>query len=401
MNKFMHLYTFFYLHDRLFCIRHKVGVKNMKKFLNLLLVFLVFMGLNCANAQEATQNIQFIYINGSNSNDENAKEAYVKGFHDLHKQMKNTFENDEFILKNMLDNGKYSINSNEEILFWGFNSKQELDVIKNNLAEAKKSSPVMAQTIRNILAHCMHDAIWVQREANMQKIINQLHKNVMRAHSKGEKVILLGHSAGSFVTYEYMLHKLKGVNLDLLTEKNDHKFTCIDAFVQSGLGYQLATDKLKINPNEKQFAQAYKDLDKYTESACTPDDTLMGVINFGSPLSLFYSSQISRSADNSAAYQLYFLKYLQENNIFFLTVNFADDPIGFPVSRNVSKADIEMTFNTTLSDEGKGFVYNYSKVRSTGMFATAHFGYWKHAKRFAKTVRDAYKKGYINFYSLY
>ncbi len=93
---------------------------------------------NNVNAQENGQNIQFIYINGSNSNDEAAKEAYVKGFHTLHTQIKKVFENDEFITKNLLDNGNLSINQNEEILFWGFNSKQELDVIKNNLAEAKK-----------------------------------------------------------------------------------------------------------------------------------------------------------------------------------------------------------------------------------------------------------------------
>ena len=221
------------------------------------------------------------------------------------------------------------------------------------------------------------------------------------AYAKGEKVVLLGHSAGSFVTYEYMLHKAKAVDLDVLLDKNDHKSTCVDAFVQSGMGYQLANDKLKVNTNQKELTDAYKNIDKYTEIVCTPDNTLMGVINFGSPLSLFYSSQISRSRDNSAAYQFYFLKYLLENDIFFLTVNFADDPIGFPVGRNISKADIEMEFNASISDNSKGFIYNYSKVRSTGMFATAHFGYWKHAKRFAKTVRDAYKKGYNNFYSLY
>ena len=373
----------------------------MKKILNLFLALLLFLGANCVNAEPATQNIQFIYINGSNSNDERAKEAYVKGFHTMHKQIKNVFENDDFIYQNVLNNGKYTINSNEEILFWGFNSKQELDVIKNNLAETKKSSPIMAQTIRTILAHCMHDAIWVQREANMQKIINQLHRYVMSAHERGEKVILFGHSAGSFVTYEYMLHKLKVVNLDMFTGKKDNKYTCIDAFVKSGLGYKLATDNLVLNPNEKQFAKAYNDIDKYTGIACVPANTILGAVNFGSPLSLFYSSQISRSNEKNAAYQYYFLKYIQENNIFLLNVNFADDPVGFPVSRNISKSDIEMAFNTKMSDSGKGFIYTYSKVRSGGMFATAHFAYWKHAKRFAKAIRDAYKKGYSNFYALY
>lgn len=374
----------------------------MKKFFKLLLILSLFLGLNCTTVQaEVPQNVQFIYINGSNSNNEGAKEAYVKGFHTLHKEMKKIFENDEFISGHLLNGQPYAINDNEDILFWGFMSKQELDVIKNNLEEAKKSSPIFAQTVRDILAHCMHDAIWVQREVNMQKIVNQLHKDVVKAAERGDKVVLFGHSAGSFVTIDYMRHKLKGVNVDYFTDKKENKYTCVDAFLQSGMGFKLATDRLIKNPNEKQFQEAYKNLDKYTEMACTPDDTVIGVVNFGSPFSLFYSSQISHTNDANAAYQLYFLKYIKENNIFFLTANFADDPIGFPVSRNISKADIEMEFNTTLSNDGKGFIYNYSKAKSGGIFATAHFGYWKHAKKFAKTVRDAYKKGYNNFYSLY
>ena len=102
----------------------------MKKIFNLIAVFCMLFVCTSVNAQESNQNIQFIYINGSNSNDESAKEAYVKGFHTLHKEIKKVFESDEFITKNLLNNGKYSINQNEEILFWGFNSKQELDVIK-------------------------------------------------------------------------------------------------------------------------------------------------------------------------------------------------------------------------------------------------------------------------------
>ena len=373
----------------------------MKKVLNLFILILLLWGINCANAEQSTQNVQFIYINGSNSNDERAKEAYVKGFHSLHKEMKKEFETNEFILSHLLNNQKYSVNTEEDILFWGFSSKPELDIIKDNLEESKKSSPVVAHTIRSILAHCMHDAIWVQRENNMQKIIDQLNKRVITAHSKGEKVVLFGHSAGSFVTIDYMRHKLKGVNADVFTGKKENKYTCVDAFTTSGMGYKLASGRLIKNPNEKQFEEAYKNIDKYNELVCAPDDTVVGIVNFGSPFSLFYSSQISRTNDLTAAYQLYFLKYITEKNIFLLTVNFADDPVGFPVTTNVSKADVEMEYDTTFNPESRGFIYNYSKVRSTGMFATAHFGYWKHPKRFARTVREAYIKGYNNFYSVY
>lgn len=37
------------------------------------------------------------------------------------------------------------------------------------------------------------------------------------------------------------------------------------SFIASGMGYKLANEKLKKNPNEKQFMEAYKNIDKYTE----------------------------------------------------------------------------------------------------------------------------------------
>lgn len=373
----------------------------MKKILLILIITLIlFVRAGVSYAQDNTD-VKFIYVNGSNSNDEIAKTAYINGFHSLHKELKKVFENDEFISKHMLKNNNYVIDENEEVLFWGYQSKKDLEDINDNLVASKKVSPIIVQHLRSFLAHCMHDAIWIQRDYNMKKVIDQMHKNVMQAYKHNQKIVLLGHSAGSFVTYEYLLHKAKAVNLNFLTGKDENKYTCLDAVIDSGIGYQLSNDKVIKNPNEKMFQEGYNNIDKYTECSCIPDKTVLGVINFGSPLSLFYSSQISRSRENSSAYQIHFLKYMQSNDMFFLTVNFADDPLGFPVGSNVSKNDVEMEFNIILDENGKGFIYNYSKIRSKTTFAFSHFAYWKRAKRFAKMVRDAYIKGYNNFYGIY
>ena len=373
----------------------------MKKILSLLILSIAILS-TCQNSYAESSNnntIKFIYINGSNSNDESAKEVYLKGFHNLHKEMKHVLEQNETTSNQMLKNNL--IDENEEVFFWGFQSKKEINTLNENLADAKKVSPSVSQHLRSFLAHCMHDAIWVQRDYNMQKIVDQLHKNVMKAHKNGQKVVLMGHSAGGFVTYEYLLHKLKAGKIDFLTGKKENKYTCLDAVTKSKMAFELANGKLVKNPNEKQFQEAYNRIDEYTECYCTPDDTLLGIVNFGSPLSLFYSSQISQAKDDISAYQLHFLRYIQSHDMFVMTVNFADDAIGFPVGSNVSKNDIEMEFNTTLDENGKGFVYNYSKVRSRITFAGAHFAYWKLPTKFSKMVRDAYIKGYKNFYGIY
>jgi len=375
----------------------------MKKIMIILAAGLFLFGAGLSYAIDAGRDktIKFIYVNGSNSNDEKAKEAYMNGFHKLHKEMKQVFEKDEFISEHLLKNNEYKIDADEDVMFWGFQSKQELDLINNNLAAVKRFSPSVSQHLRGFLAHCMHDAVWIQRNSNMKRIVEQLHKKVKKAENEGQKVVLLGHSAGSFVTYEYLLHKLKAGNADVLTGKNENKYTCLDAVLKSGTAYMNDDYKLIKNPNEQQFQKGYKKLDEYTKCSCVDDGTISGIINFGSPLSLFYSSQISNSRSENSAYKLHFIKYLQKNDMFFLTVNFADDPLGFPVGSNISKNDIEMEFNTVLDEDGRGFIYNYSKARSRITFAGAHFAYWKQPKRFSKTVRDAYKKGYNNFYDIY
>ena len=89
---------------------------------------------------------------------------------------------------------------------------------------------------------------------------------------------------------------------------------------------------------------------------------------------------------------------MQNNNIFFLTVNFADDPIGFPVSRNYTADELQNMNSLIFSDSSKGFICNKSNVKSPATFIMAHSSYWKHPKKFAKAMRDAYIEGYKNFY---
>lgn len=89
---------------------------------------------------------------------------------------------------------------------------------------------------------------------------------------------------------------------------------------------------------------------------------------------------------------------LQNGNIFFLTVNFADDPLGFPVSKNYSADEMAGLNNLTFTENGRGFTYNKSDVKSPAPFISANCSYWRYPKKFTKLIRDAYIEGYKNFY---
>ena len=85
--------------------------------------------------------------------------------------------------------------------------------------------------------------------------------------------------------------------------------------------------------------------------------------------------------------------------MFWLTVNFADDPLGYPVVTNLNSEEIEKRHNIQFNKNGRGFYYDKSNVKSPATFLGAHTSYWNCAKKFSKAVADAYQEGYRCFYN--
>lgn len=385
----------------------------MKKIL--LLIFTLFLSSNMIFAIETnTTPVKFIYLNGSNTNTNKSKEDFMQGISKAHQYIKSALENSPFVKSNMLKNGNYEISDKLDIYFWGYQSKEDLNSLDTSLNWTSMFSPRLAQTTRSFISHCMHDAIWVQKSYNMQRLLDRLHNYVLEAHNNGEKVILSGYSAGSFITYEYMTHKLPAVDMDKLlmalkkySKTNvDEDFTniyvqqtCLDAITESKLAIYTANGEFIPNDNPETTKSAYKNLDTYTKKYCAPKGSVLGVINFASPLALFYSDRYNQALDINR-YNMYMFKYMKENDIFMLTVNFADDPMGFPLNTNLTVKDIERISGINLSKNGHGFVYTKSDIKSSHTFISAHMSYLSSPKKFAKMITDGYIEGYKHFYDV-
>ena len=162
----------------------------MKRFL---LIFLaVILMQNIASA--AQTNISFIYINGSNNNDEKMKNWYEEGVKNLHPALKKKFEKNRDTKKWFnAETGIYHINEEPVIFFWGDRSKKDLDFVKRQLDISKALSPTLAYQVRNMLTKYLHDAIWVQKTHNMNPIIDNLNDTVKQEAAKGNEVILYGY----------------------------------------------------------------------------------------------------------------------------------------------------------------------------------------------------------------
>ncbi len=374
----------------------------MKKFFIIfILLFLMSGPAYCNDAQE----IQFIYINGSNNNDKKMTNWFFEGVQKMHPCMFEAFNNSTFIKEKFLKNGKYKISQLPQAFFWGDRSNEEIKSLNSDLKMTKMFSPKIAQTVRSLLAHYLHDAIWVSHYRNMHPVIDDLHKQVMLNYKNNKSVVLFGYSAGAFVTYEYMFNKLPDIDiiefisLTKLSDEfknfvkdNKQQNTCIDALVESGLAVYSADGKLVPNMSLENAKENYLKLDEYTCKYCVPKGALKGIVNFASPLVLFYSD-ISNPEYPLTYFNKLLYKYLLENDMFWLTVNYADDPLGYPTTRNISYKDLKEKVNMEILPN-KGFLFSKSNVKSRRTFMGAHTSYWDTAKKFSKSVVSAYEEGY-------
>ncbi len=373
------------------------------------LFILLFVGF-LLNLQPvfAKNQITFIYLNGSNTNTEQSREDYIKGVNKLHKEIVKHFGKNKFINEKFKDSD-FELNPEPVAFYWGDKSKGAIESINSDFDILAAISPKPAQYVRKFIALCLHDAIWVSKMQNMHPIIYELHEKITDEYEKGNKVVLLGYSAGTFIVHEYLYLKMPVITINKSDERQDinSEFrsyidsknisnTCADAVFASGLITYDLDGNFVVEDNFDSFKKKIDSLNEYTANYCAPDGVLAGGINFASPFALFYSEIFDKEYKMSDI-MAYSYKYIVENNMFWLTVNFSDDPLGFPETRNVTFNDAKEVTGITVSPNG-GFIYDKSNKSSGRTFMLAHLSYFSAAKRFSKLLTEAISEGYNRFY---
>lgn len=373
----------------------------MKKLFGIIFSLLVLQ-----NVCFAQSNVSFVYINGSNNNDAKMRNWYVNGVEKLHPVMKKKFEKNKEIKKVFLNKTQYNINEKPVIFFWGDKSKRDLEFVQEQLDITKAFSPTIAYKVRSMLTAYLHDAIWVQKSHNMLPILDDLNETVKQEAAKGNKVVLYGYSAGTFITYEYMFNKLPYINTENLfntinvseevrtfVKTHPVENTCISALSKANIGMVSDSGHLVLkNFDDNSIEQNYLNLQEATKTSCAPKDTFKGVVNFASPLVLFYSD-LADSDYELTYYNRLMLKYIIENGLFFITVNYREDPLGFPSSKNLTIAEMEKLADIKIENP-TGFVYDNSNVWSKRSVLFAHTSYWSAKRTFANAVVKAFSNGY-------
>ncbi len=377
----------------------------MRKFLVFILLFLNVTGMCFAQGE-----ISFIYINGSNTNDEKQKTWFFEGVQKFHPVLVKKILADDFMSNKMTQEGKYTISDDPDYLFWGDLTKYQIERLNKDINILQRTSPRLAQFTRRFISMCFHDAIWISKFPNMMPVLDMLQEQILEAHRRGDKVVLMGYSAGTFVTYQYMLTKLPVIDiremarhLDILGQEekfnksSKHKNTCLDALFRADILTYNLTGGLVANPNDTILKERLSNVDSYTDMYCAPKDVIKGVVNYASPIVLFYSD-LADPKYKTAQISTLGYRYLIENDIFFINVNYADDPLGIPVSKNLTYNETKDIIKLPIK-KGGGFYYDKSDVASPRPFFAAHTSYWATAKKFSSTIVKAYKEGYNYFYN--
>ena len=93
----------------------------MKKAVLFILLF--FMCANCAFSQNE---VNFIYINGSNTNDEKNKLWFFNGVEKFHTVLVKKINSDPFMSKKLTQDGCYCLANEPSYLFWGDLTKYQI-----------------------------------------------------------------------------------------------------------------------------------------------------------------------------------------------------------------------------------------------------------------------------------
>lgn len=370
----------------------------MKKLCLVIFLFLI-LPLNAF----AQTGISFIYINGSNIKDAKISKWYVNGIRKFHPYMKNAFEQNPLAQKYFLKCGKYFIEEAPIIFFWGDNNHKNSASEKKDSLVSKGFITWLACQMRLTFSNIMHDVVWAQKHYNMNVILNNLQKIVRTEAQKGNKILLFGYSSGNFITYEYLLTRAPYINVaeffnsvDVSKEQKDFvsqhpmQNTCMSALEQE-LGIFSIDGHIILNNDFNSFKKNYMNLNQETDTVCIPANAVIGVINIASPLVLFYSD-LSDHDFPLTYYNRLLYKYILENDMFWLTVNYREDPFSFPSGKNLTVEEIENITNLTI-EPGTGFVYDQSNTRG-GIWAMNHMSYLSKRKTLSKIIAKAYVDGY-------
>jgi len=377
------------------------------------------------NATDCSQDqcIDFIYLHGSRPAEtktaQQEHDTFDKQVDAMHSWIMAELYNRPEAHEGLLQQDQWRINPEPVRFYWGDMSAKQFDILQDQLdwSHTEKGKPgSLVNTVQKLFVTGLHDTFWVSKFANSRKINLAINDAVMKSTSKGRNVVLLGHSAGALAIQNYGLFHWRYVDIQELRSRQTSKEvrqalrgvrlkTCIRAMLESGFSEissqgemvpRLATDTMTDMGTFRRFrralwAEKLKILPEYTEKYCAPSKGIVGLITYGNPGLVVETMAMTKKAEML----LFSLRYVMENNLFWMNINHIKDPLGYSVYDGL---DIEQVLEKRLGIEivpRGGFFISGIGEGGAGL-AMAHSWYWYNPSEFANTLANIYAEGFKN-----
>lgn len=367
--------------------------------------------------------VKLIYVHGTNQNTTESRAGFEGRVARLHAHILEEFNRSHTIRNQLFNQDQYVISPESVAFFWGDRSHSEIEFLKKDLNLLQGFQTRLAGSVREKLAYVLHDAVWFERPKNKYRILTELHETVMSTHQGNLPILLMGHSAGSLVVFNYLtfllplldtqalLHITKPPEevAEVIVSANLPPTSAL-ALINSGAFHPDLTGRL-VSTYQKESGVGIASLSadskklylenlpsairQATETSCLPPHVLLGMVTFGSPIPIF-ESDLGRHEDVFSLLVSYMLKYLLENGMVWMHANHVNDPVGFPIPGIDIVKRIEDSQGIHIEPKG-GMIIDNSNIRGGAHITKAHFWYWEKPEDFARILVKTYEENFVNW----
>ncbi len=383
------------------------------------------LSIGHVRAETVPQPIEFVYIHGTNQNSPESHTNFNQRVAKLHPQIMTAMNHEPLVKSRLLENGKLSISPQTLNFFWGDRSRVAIQAMKRNVLSPQLMAGFLrlAARARQKLDYTLHDAIWLEKDSNKKGVLNDLFLalNDPDTPDGQQPIVLMGHSAGSLLAFNLLLYRLPYLDIqafatelnvdprmlaDIKTQGTSH--TCLEALLSSSAIRYNAEGNLTpffkgLEPSlPESLLQDYRNqwlanLPIYTKQYCLAPGRVKGIVTFGSPLTMFYSTVANPKKDENYL-TASMMSYLIANNVFWLHINHFNDFIAVPLPEKKQILGMITERLSLAPTLGGGFIQNKVCMQRGANVLNAHSWYWNKPRDFAQSIAQTYRLGYQEWY---
>lgn len=360
--------------------------------------------------------ISFVYVHGAGLTAVDMKQGFEARATALHTRIEEQLYETPEARTGLMRAGRRQIDPTPVVYYWGDLARGQSEEAQERTASSIDSeSGGLVAKVHTLGARLLHDVYWFEQPYNNRLVLLRLHDTIRQARQDDREIVLLGHSLGGVVAFNYAIYHVSYVNLgermsDVgtpLANKLLHKYpkqTCIAAALESGLGEVDVNGNLVLETADASMRDAkvlesfqmdywtekLRSLDEYTDRYCLAADAFRGLVTMGSPVAAMMTTDTG--GEGIMAYL--FGRYLYEEGAFWIHFAHHNDPFGFPLSENVHMPRLLTEKLGKRIEPRGGFFMSATKPTGGPGVLNAHGWYFDRPADFAAALAQAYATGY-------